>query len=84
MDVTKYRKLFLEEARAHLQELDGELVAYERAPNPALLDSLFRHAHSIKGMAASMGYEPIVDISHALEDLLAQFRDAGRAASPGS
>lgn len=84
MDLQKYRKLFLEEARAHLQELDGELVAFERSPDAALLDSLFRHAHSIKGMAASMGYDPVVDIAHALEDLLTQFRDTAHTPSAGT
>ncbi len=75
MDQKKYRKLFLEEARAHLTALDSEIVALEGATAPAAVDSLFRHAHSIKGMAASMGYEPVVEISHALEDLLDDMRE---------
>jgi two-component system chemotaxis sensor kinase CheA len=40
------------------------------------VDALFRHAHSVKGMAASMGYEPTAGLGHRLEDLLAIFRDA--------
>jgi two-component system chemotaxis sensor kinase CheA len=80
VDRKKYQKIFIEEARAHLAELDAEAVALEAAPDAGLADSLFRHAHSIKGMAASMGYEPVVEVAHALEDLLSSFRDGGHTA----
>ena len=75
MDLRKYRKLFLEESRAHLEALDSEIVQLESESGTGLIDTLFRRAHSIKGMAASMGYEPIVQVSHALEDRLALVRD---------
>jgi two-component system chemotaxis sensor kinase CheA len=84
VDQAKYRKLFLEEARAHLTALDGEIAQFGESPEPKQLDSLFRHAHSIKGMAASMGYEPIVELSHALEDLMSRYRDGSLAMSADS
>ncbi len=75
MDLQKYRKLFLEETRAHLDALDQEILRLEDEADAEVVDTIFRRAHSIKGMAASMGYEPIVDIAHALEDLLGKVRE---------
>ncbi len=80
MDLKKYRKLFLEEARSHLESLDREIVQLESSGGRELLDSIFRHAHSIKGMAASMGFEPIVELAHALEDLMDGVRTGGQTA----
>jgi len=70
MDVAKYRALFVTEAREHLDGISKALLTLERAPSDrAALDELFRRAHSIKGMAMSMGYEPVAQLSHKLEDL---------------
>ena len=70
MDMEKYRTLFVTEAREHLEGISTDLLALEKdAADRAALDNLFRHAHSIKGMAASMGYEVIAQVSHKLEDI---------------
>jgi two-component system chemotaxis sensor kinase CheA len=70
MNVEKYRKLFLEECREHLQGLNRELLRLESEGEEFDgIDTLFREAHSIKGMSASMGYEPMVALSHAMEDI---------------
>jgi two-component system chemotaxis sensor kinase CheA len=70
MDLDKYRKLFLEECREYLQSMNRELLRLE-AEGEGFdgIDTLFRDAHSIKGMAGSMGYSPIVALSHAMEDV---------------
>jgi two-component system chemotaxis sensor kinase CheA len=70
MDLDKYRKLFLEECREYLQSMNRELLRLE-AEGEGFdgIDTLFRDAHSIKGMAGSMGYGPIVALSHAMEDV---------------
>ena len=83
MDMAKYRNLFLEEASEHLAEMSRALLALEKDPadGPAI-DLVFRMAHSIKGMAASLSYQAITDLSHALEDRMAAVRAAGRVA-PG-
>ncbi len=71
MDQAKYKKLFLEEAREHLKSLSNGFVALEKEPEAMdAVDELFRHAHSMKGMASSMNYEPITLLSHAMEDVL--------------
>jgi two-component system chemotaxis sensor kinase CheA len=78
MDLAKYRALFLEEASEHLAELSRALLALEKnAADADAIDLAFRMAHSIKGMAASLDYQGIAELSHKLEDLLAGQRAAG-------
>jgi two-component system, chemotaxis family, sensor kinase CheA len=78
LDMSRYLGLFVAEASEHLEALGKDLVALEGAPAAETVDSLFRHAHSVKGMAASMGLEPIAQLAHRMEDLI----DAARR-SPG-
>src|ERR671919_163598 len=47
------------EATEHLEALGQDLVRVEKERTTELVDSMFRHAHSVKGMAASMGFETI-------------------------
>lgn len=78
MDMTRYRELFLSEAREHLGQMGRLLVALEQAPAAReTIDALFREAHSVKGMAASMGYERTAALAHHLEDALEGFRRGG-------
>ena len=78
-DTSRYLALFVGEATEHLDALGKDLVRLEQqGPTIELVDSLFRHAHSVKGMAGSMGYEGAATLAHRLEDLL----DAVRL-SPG-
>jgi two-component system chemotaxis sensor kinase CheA len=78
MDLAKYRALFLEEAAEHLAELSRALLALEKnAADAEAIDSAFRMAHSIKGMAASLDYQGTTELAHKLEDLLATQRAAG-------
>ncbi len=67
MDLAKYRTLFLEEATEHLGEMSRALLVLEKdAASTDAIDLVFRMAHSIKGMAASLGYDAISEISHSL------------------
>lgn len=75
MDMSQYRDLFVAEAREHLERLGEEVLSLEKDPgNAERLDALFRTAHSIKGMAGSMGYVGIADLSHHMEDLMDRVR----------
>jgi two-component system, chemotaxis family, sensor kinase CheA len=79
VDLAKYRNLFLEEATEHLAEISRALLELEKDPSRGeALDLVFRMAHSIKGMAASLDYAPITELAHALEDRMDVFRSAGR------
>jgi two-component system chemotaxis sensor kinase CheA len=71
-------ELFAEEAREHLDDLGLAVVELERDGGSAgAVNDAFRAAHSLKGMAATMGFSPVVEVAHALEDLLDAIR-AGR------
>ncbi|HET6305466.1 MAG TPA: Hpt domain-containing protein [Myxococcota bacterium] len=84
LDLAKYRTLFLEEGSEHLAELSRALLELEKdAGSPEAIDAAFRMAHSIKGMAASLGYESIAEVAHRFEDRMARYRAAGRVDSAG-
>ena len=76
MDTTDFLDLFASEAREHI-EAQGALLSrglaagFEREE----INELFRRAHSIKGMAAAMGFTPMASLAHAMEDLLHRWRD---------
>jgi two-component system chemotaxis sensor kinase CheA len=77
--MAKYRAVFLEEATEHLEDLSRALLELEREPARAeAIDLAFRMAHSIKGMAASLDYEPIAEVAHRLEDRMQGGRGTGR------
>ncbi|HEX4620401.1 MAG TPA: chemotaxis protein CheA [Myxococcaceae bacterium] len=75
IDMSKYLGIFVTEAGEHLEALSRDLVKLEKNASAEALDSMFRHAHSVKGMASSMGYEPIAILAHRAEDVLQAVRD---------
>ena len=82
MDMSQYRELFLSETREHINNLNQLVVTLEQEPgNRETIDALFREAHSIKGMAATMGFDRTARLSHHLEDLLDDFRSSGQIPS---
>jgi two-component system chemotaxis sensor kinase CheA len=83
VDLAKYRNLFLEEATEHLAEMARALLELEKEPaRGEAIDLVFRMAHSIKGMAGTLGYDGITELAHRLEDHMDGYRAAGRVA-PG-
>ncbi|HZA14540.1 MAG TPA: chemotaxis protein CheA [Myxococcaceae bacterium] len=78
VDMSKYLGLFVTEATEHLEALGQDLVKLEKEQSPAVVDSMFRHAHSVKGMASAMGYEPIAVLAHRMEDLIGAVRADAR------
>ena len=82
MDVSKYKSLYLQETGEHLSGIESGLLSLEKNPgDSSVLGNLFRHYHSIKGMSASMGYEPMMQLAHAQEDLLDKLRSGALANS---
>ena len=78
MNVNDYRELYRSEAEDALQALENGLVELESASEPRLhIDELFRNAHNLKGNSGAMGYEEIVEASHALENVLDHLRRGG-------
>lgn len=71
----EYVELFLAEARENLETLNTAIVGIEANPHDRdTIDVIFRVAHSVKGMAATMGYDRVAALTHALEDVLALLR----------
>jgi len=78
LDMAKYRRIFLEESSDHLGEVGRALLDLEKEmANGEAIDTIFRMAHSMKSMAASLGYEPVADLAHRLEDRMEGVRTAG-------
>jgi len=83
MDVNQYMGMFLEESREHLQNLNSCILELENAPNNlAVLGEIFRSAHTIKGMSATMGFTTIAELTHEMENILDMLRKSQLSASP--
>ena len=71
MELNQYMGMFLEESREHLQTLNQCLLDLENDPtNLSVLDEIFRSAHTIKGMSATMGFTSIAELTHEMENVL--------------
>src|SRR5881398_3641535 len=82
MDLSQYAELFLAESREHLSACNQLLLEWERSPaNLAPVGGLFRAVHTVKGMAATMGYARVTDLAHRAESLLDLLRRGGRPTS---
>jgi two-component system chemotaxis sensor kinase CheA len=79
LDMAKYRAVFVEEATEHVAEISRALLELEKdAASADAIDRIFRMAHSIKGMAASLEYASVTELSHKIEDRMQAIRAAGR------
>lgn len=75
-DTNKYRDLFFEETDEYLQKLNDCLLSLEKdTENKSLIDEIFRAAHTLKGMAATMGYKTMTELTHRMENVLELFRN---------
>ncbi len=75
MDTSEYMPMFLAEAQEHLQELNLAIVRLEHDPSdPNTVDEIFRIAHSLKGMSATMGFARIAELTHQMEDVFELLR----------
>lgn len=79
----RYRGLFLEEASEHLADMSRALLELEKdSASVESIDVMFRMAHSIKSMAATLSYDAISELAHALEDHMEGIRSAARVEGP--
>ncbi len=75
MDTSEYMPMFLAEAQEHLQELNLAVVRLEHDPSDSeTVNEIFRIAHSIKGMSATMGFSRIAELTHQMEDVFELLR----------
>ncbi len=72
----EYKKIYIQESDELLQQLNSNLLCLEKEPeNKKALEAIFRSAHTLKSMSASMGYYSIADLAHKMEDVLDQLRN---------
>jgi len=83
MDLSKYAALFVTESREHLKACNSSLLEWEKEPAAVEpVDRLFRSIHTIKGMAATMGYTGLAQLAHRIENLLDGLRQSRLQADP--
>lgn len=71
MDMSQYLEIFIDESKEHLQHMNEILLTLENQPdNLALLNEIFRIAHTIKGMAGTMGFNKLANLTHEMENVL--------------
>ncbi len=76
MEKNQYLDMFIDESKEHLQAMNDNLLKLENSPeNVAIVNEIFRSAHTLKGMAATMGYEDLASLTHIMENVLDGIRN---------
>ncbi|SDM64935.1 two-component system, chemotaxis family, sensor kinase CheA [Fictibacillus solisalsi] len=76
MDTSEYLDIFIEESKEHLQSINQHVLLLEKQPEElATIQEIFRSAHTLKGMSASMGYDDLANLTHAMENVLDGIRN---------
>lgn len=76
MELNQYLSIFLEESKDHLQALNQNLLSLENNPqDTGLVQHIFRSAHTLKGMSATMGFEDMASLTHEMENVLDLLRN---------
>ncbi len=82
MDVSQYLEIFIDETREHLQSLNEQILILEKEPeNVDTINEIFRAAHSLKGMAGTMGYKRMQRLTHDMENVFSEIRNGKMKAS---
>ena len=83
MDVSQYLSVFLDEAKEHLQSLNDNIMVLEQDPeNEDCINEIFRSAHSLKGMAGTMGYKRMQNLTHDMENVFSEVRNGNIKVQP--
>ena len=76
MEVNQYLEMFIDESKEHLQACSEHLLELEKNPQDlAIVGEIFRSAHTLKGMSATMGFEDLADLTHKMENVLDAIRN---------
>ena len=76
MDVSQYLEIFIDETKEHLQNLNTQILDLEQSPDDMdTVNEIFRAAHSLKGMAGTMGYKRMQTLTHDMENVFSKVRD---------
>ncbi len=83
MDVSQYLEVFIDETKEHLQNLNTQILELEQAPDDMdTINEIFRAAHSLKGMAGTMGYKRMQNLTHNMENVFSKVRDGAIKVNP--
>ncbi len=83
MDVSQYLEIFLDEAKEHLQNLNTQILDLEAdSENMDTINEIFRAAHSLKGMAGTMGYKRMQTLTHDMENVFSEVRNGNIKVQP--
>lgn len=76
MDVSQYLEIFLDETKEHLENLNAQILKLEQEPEEMdTINEIFRAAHSLKGMAGTMGYKRMQALTHHMENAFSEIRN---------
>ncbi|PWW27349.1 two-component system chemotaxis sensor kinase CheA [Cytobacillus oceanisediminis] len=76
MEMNQYLEVFIEESKEHLQACNEQLLELEKKPEDIkIVNEIFRSAHTLKGMSATMGYEDLANLTHQMENVLDAIRN---------
>lgn len=77
MELSQYLSMFIDESKEHLQSLNENLLSLESNPQDiSIVHNIFRSAHTLKGMSATMGFEDIASLTHEMENVLDMVRNS--------
>ena len=83
MDVSQYLDIFIDETREHIQNLNTQILILEQDPgNMDTINEIFRAAHSLKGMAGTMGYKRMQTLTHDMENVFSEVRNNNILVTP--
>ncbi|MBR4085065.1 MAG: chemotaxis protein CheA [Lachnospiraceae bacterium] len=83
MDVSQYLEIFIDESNEHLQNLNTQILNLEAEPdNMDTINEIFRAAHSLKGMAGTMGYKRMQNLTHDMENVFSEVRNGHIKVAP--
>ncbi|NUK29137.1 chemotaxis protein CheA [Parageobacillus sp. VR-IP] len=83
MDMSQYLEIFIDESKEHLQAINEQLLELEKAPEDmAIVNEIFRSAHTLKGMSATMGFDDLANLTHQMENVLDGIRNHKIAVIP--
>lgn len=83
MEMGQYLEIFIEESKEHLQSCNEQLLLLEKNPHDlSIVNEIFRSAHTLKGMSATMGFEDLANLTHKMENVLDAIRNEKVSVSP--
>lgn len=83
MDLSQYLEMFIDETKEHLQNLNDQVLVLESEPdNIDTINEIFRAAHSLKGMAGTMGFKRMQRLTHDMENVFSEIRNGKMSVTP--